>query len=277
MTNQIMPRAGAGCGALFAVALIAASNGSADASYVAGLAAIALFLPFLAYLCSLLRQAEGEGGWLAPAALAAGLAGITIKLASVAPEIAANHLPAGAMHNALQDIANAATVISMYPLALLLAAVATIALRTRVLPRGSATAQPSPPPRWPSTPASSTRPSSRRSCSSPSGRWLPVSSFSPRPEAEPSTSRPALHRRPPSGQRLTIHCPPTDDRRRPCSHPSTGGQLARQRQREMPAQADQQRLVRQLREHSRASRARSTARPADNPSAQRARPAALPS
>ena len=135
MTNQIMPRAGAGCGALFAVALIAASNGSADASYVAGLAAIALFLPFLAYLCSLLRQAEGEHGWLAPAALAAGVAGITIKLASGAPEIAANHLAAGAMHNALQDIANVATVISMYPLALLLAAVATIALRTRVLPR----------------------------------------------------------------------------------------------------------------------------------------------
>ena len=135
MTNQIMPRTGAGCGALFAVALFAASNGSADASYVAGLAAIALFLPFLAYLCSLLREAEGEHGWLAPAALAAGVAGITIKLASVAPEIAANHLPAGAMHNALRDIANTATVISMYPLALLLAAVATIALRTRVLPR----------------------------------------------------------------------------------------------------------------------------------------------
>jgi len=135
MTNQIVPRAGAGCGALFAVALIAASNGSADANYVAGLAAIALFLPFLAYLCSLLREAEGEHGWLATAALAAGVAGITIKLASGAPEIAANHLAAGAMHNALEDIANVATLISMYPLALLLAAVATIALRTRVLSR----------------------------------------------------------------------------------------------------------------------------------------------
>ena len=135
MTNQMMPRAGAGCGALFAVALIAASNGSADGNYIAGLAALALFLPFLAYLCSLLREAEGEGGWLAPAALAAGVAGLTVKLASVAPEIAANHLAAGAMHNALEDIANVATVISMYPLALLFAAVAIIALRTRVLSR----------------------------------------------------------------------------------------------------------------------------------------------
>ena len=135
MTSQMMPRAGAGCGALFAVALIAASNGSADANYIAGLAALALFLPFLAYLCSLLRQAEGEGGWLALAALAAGVAGMTVKLASVAPDIAANHLAAGAMHNALEDIANVATVISMYPLALLFAAVAIIALRTRVLSR----------------------------------------------------------------------------------------------------------------------------------------------
>ena len=135
MTNQMMPRAGAGCGALFAVALIAASNGSADANYIAGLAALALFLPFLAYLCSLLREAEGEGGWLAPAALAAGVARMTVKLASVAPDIAANHLAAGAMHSALENIANVATVISMYPLALLFAAVAIIALRTRVLSR----------------------------------------------------------------------------------------------------------------------------------------------
>lgn len=135
MTTQMMPRAGAACGGLFAVALTAASNGSADASYIAGLAALALFLPFLAYLCTLLRQAEGEHGWLAPAALAAGVAGITIKLASVAPEIAANHLASSTLHNALQDVANVATVTSMYPLALLLAAVTVIALRTKVLPR----------------------------------------------------------------------------------------------------------------------------------------------
>jgi hypothetical protein len=135
MTAQMMPRAGAACGALSAVALTAASNGTADASYIAGGAALALFLPFLAYLCALLRQAEGEHGWLAPAALAAGVAGITIKLASGAPEIAASHLAGGTVHNALQDIANVATVISMYPLALLLAAVAVIALRTTVLPR----------------------------------------------------------------------------------------------------------------------------------------------
>ena len=135
MTSQIMPRTGAGCGALFAVALTAASNGSADASYIAGFAALALFLPFLAYLCLVLREAEGEHGWLTMAALAAGTAGITIKLGSGAPEIAANHLANGIVHNALQDIANVATVTSMYPLALMLGAVAVIVLRTRVLSR----------------------------------------------------------------------------------------------------------------------------------------------
>jgi hypothetical protein len=135
MTTQMMPRAGAACGTLFAVVLAAASNGSADANYIAGGAALALFLPFLAYLCALLRQAEGEHGWLAPAALAAGVAGITIKLASGAPEIAANHLASGPLHSALQDIANVTTVISMYPLALLLAAVAVTTLRTGALPR----------------------------------------------------------------------------------------------------------------------------------------------
>ena len=64
-----------------------------------------------------------------------GMASMTVKLASVAPDIAANHLAASAMHNALEDIANVATVISMYPLALLFAAIAVIALRTRVLSR----------------------------------------------------------------------------------------------------------------------------------------------
>jgi hypothetical protein len=70
-----------------------------------------------------------------PGRAGAGVAGITIKLASGAPQIATNHLAAGTLHSALQDIANVATVTSMYPLALLLAAVAVITPRTAVLPR----------------------------------------------------------------------------------------------------------------------------------------------
>ena len=44
-------------------------------------------------------------------------------------------------------------------------------------------------------------------------------------------------------------------------HPYIGSQLARERQREMPAQAGQQRLVGQLREHARASRSGAPAQP----------------
>lgn len=59
-------------------------------------------------------------------------------------------------------------------------------------------------------------------------------------------------------------------------HPSAGGQLARQRQHEMQAQAGHQRLVRQLREHARTSRrAERAGRPVTRV-LKRIRPATLP-
>ena len=61
------------------------------------------------------------------------------------------------------------------------------------------------------------------------------------------------------------------------THPSIGSQLARERQREMLAQADQQRLVRQFREHARASRRFERAGRRMIHLLKRARPAALPS
>ena len=67
------------------------------------------------------------------------------------------------------------------------------------------------------------------------------------------------------------------DRRRPCSHPSTGSQLARERQREMLAQAGQQRLVRQLREHAKATRRSQRAGRRITRLLKRTRPATLPS
>jgi hypothetical protein len=135
VTNRMLPRLGAACGALFAVPLFAASGHSGHV-HIAALAAFALFLPFLAYLCSLLREAEGENGWLSTTAFAAGLTGITIKLLSAAPEIANRHVTSGTpLHKALQDIADAATGISLYPLAVMFAAVTILTFRTRVLPR----------------------------------------------------------------------------------------------------------------------------------------------
>ena len=135
-------RLGAACGAIFAVAL-AIANGNGQAAYasyryIVGGIAIVLFLPFLAYLCSVLRDAEPTRRWLSTTALSAGITGIALKLASGAPEVALHraHVADGTqLHNALQGIADSATLISLYPLALLLAVVAVVSLRTGVLQR----------------------------------------------------------------------------------------------------------------------------------------------
>jgi hypothetical protein len=142
MNKPALPRLGAACGAIFAIVLtIAAGNGSqsfSGARAVAGIAAITLALPFIAYLCSVLRQAEGPDGWLASTALVAGITGIVLKLASGVPDLAIHrtHLAAGTQLNtAFGAIGDGLTVLSLYPLALFCAATAIIAFRTRALPR----------------------------------------------------------------------------------------------------------------------------------------------
>lgn len=142
MTTSFASRLGAGCGALFAVVLFVASGDGNDAYLapraIAGLAALVLFVPFLAYLCSLLRRAEGENGWLATTALVAGTVGVTIKIVSVIPALALHHahVPDGTpLHDLFDGFDNAATVIALYPLAISCAAVAIIAFRASVLPR----------------------------------------------------------------------------------------------------------------------------------------------
>ena len=140
MNQPTLSRIGAACGAVFAIVLVVASgDGSQSFSEpraVAGIAALTLAVPFLAYLCSVLRAAEG--GWLAGAALAAGVTGITLKLASVAPELAMHRaqLAVGTpLHTAVDAIAGSATVLSLYPLAVFCAAVAIVGFRARALPR----------------------------------------------------------------------------------------------------------------------------------------------
>lgn len=142
MTSPLLARLGAGCGALFAIVLFVASgNGNESflaARAVAGLAALALFVPFFAYLCSLLRAAEGERGWLATTALAAGIVGITIKILSVVPALALHRARVAdgtPLHTLFDAFDNGATVIALYPLAVASAAIAVVALRTAALPR----------------------------------------------------------------------------------------------------------------------------------------------
>jgi hypothetical protein len=132
MQNSTQSRIGAACGIAFPVALsVGRSSG-----FMLGALGLTLFVPFLAYVCSALRRAEGDGGWLWYAAFGAGLMGMTLKLASAAPELAYHGIPQGSQtHRALENIAGAATVISLYPFAIFTGIVALQTLRSAVLPR----------------------------------------------------------------------------------------------------------------------------------------------
>jgi hypothetical protein len=142
MSPVIMPRLGAAAGAAFAVVLfVAAGDGSGPYSSVraiAGLAALALFVPFAGYLAAELRRAEGANGWLASTALAAGVVGITLKIASTIPTLALHRAHVGdgtAVYRVLDQFDDGATVISLFPLAVFCATTALVAFRTAVIPR----------------------------------------------------------------------------------------------------------------------------------------------
>ncbi len=142
MDIPLLPRLGATCGALFAIVLFVA-NGNGNQPFngaraTAGVAALTLVIPFLCYVCGLLRNAAQSTAWLANSALAAGLAWITLKISSGVPLLAIQrgHVADGTtLHAALNDLADAATLLSLYPLAIFCAATAVVALRTRALPR----------------------------------------------------------------------------------------------------------------------------------------------
>lgn len=108
-----------------------------DAEFViiVELIAMLLFLPFLGYLYSVLRRAEGEDGWLSATAFGAGLVDITIKLGSLAPGFAARAEGLNPqLHQALDKMNSVAFIVTMLPQGVMLAAVAIVALKTRVLP-----------------------------------------------------------------------------------------------------------------------------------------------
>jgi hypothetical protein len=136
MTARLYPRLGAASGALSALVLFAGSGHTSPGEVVREVAALVLFLPFLAYLCSHLRQAEGEGHWLTTTAFAAGVAAISIKIVTGMPVLALHHVTPGTpLYRALDNMASAASAISLYPLSLMLALIAILTLRTRLLPR----------------------------------------------------------------------------------------------------------------------------------------------
>lgn len=141
MSKPLLPRIAAACGAYFSVTLFLAvgdgSGGFSAIRYWFAMTALVSFLPFAAYLSRVLRAAEGANGWLATTALITGAAGITIKMTSGGPELAAHRQAAAStsLHDALINMGGALTVISVFPLAAMCAAVAVSALGTGALPR----------------------------------------------------------------------------------------------------------------------------------------------
>jgi hypothetical protein len=138
MSERILPRLGAATGALFVVLLFGpSSSGSASTIVIVlELLGLLLFIPFLGYLCSILREAEGPRGWLATTAFGAGLVDVTIKLGSLAPGKAADDFgDTTAIHQALEKMNNVAYITTMLPLSVLMAAVAVITLTRGGLPR----------------------------------------------------------------------------------------------------------------------------------------------
>ncbi len=132
MQTKTAARIGAACGIVFPVALSVGRNGA----FPLALAGLVLFVPFLAYICSLLRRVQDDGSWLAQAAFGAGLMGMTLKVMSGTPEIAYRGIPTHSQaHRALEGIANGATIASLYPFAVFTAIVALQSLRRGVLPR----------------------------------------------------------------------------------------------------------------------------------------------
>jgi len=137
MQGRIWPRLGAVSGVLYVVLLMGSTSTGSDAQIVIvlELIAILLFLPFLGYLYSVLRRAEGEGAWLSATAFGAGLVDLTIKLGSIAPGFAARTEGLDPqLHQALEKMNSVAFIVTMLPLGVMMAAVATVALKTRALP-----------------------------------------------------------------------------------------------------------------------------------------------
>lgn len=139
MQRPILPRLGAVCGIFYVVLILAGNSLYESGNETFGLSmellGMILFVPFLGYLYSVLRQAEGEGGWLSATAFGAGLVEFTIKLVSVIPGFAARREGLNPqLAQTLEGMGNFAYIITMLPLGVMMAAVAIVALKTRALP-----------------------------------------------------------------------------------------------------------------------------------------------
>ncbi len=137
MDKRMWPRLGAASGMLF-VALILSGDSvlvSDGVGFVMELFGLIFFVPFLGYLFSVLRRAEGGEGWLSATAFGAGLIAFALKLASAPPVIVARGGEAGSqIEGALIAMNNASFILTLLPLGVMVAAASAIVLKTKVLP-----------------------------------------------------------------------------------------------------------------------------------------------
>ena len=139
MSPHVPSRLGAGSAVAAVVGLMTLTGGgeASDSAVILGgeVLALLLFVPFLAYLYGLLRAADDRAPWLPVTFLAAGVVAIAVKLVSVVPVIAVQRGGIDpSLHHALQEMADAAFVVSLPALGICAGAAAAVVLRTGVLP-----------------------------------------------------------------------------------------------------------------------------------------------
>ena len=138
--QHLSSRLAAACGGVFAVLLFAAAGdgGYAPVREVLAMVALGLAIPFVWQVGRVLGSAATESAGLAGAAVSAGVAGIVLKMASGAPDVAIHEagLRSGTpTYDALTQLAEATTVVSLVPLAVFCGIAAALALGSGVLPR----------------------------------------------------------------------------------------------------------------------------------------------
>jgi hypothetical protein len=137
MPRPTTSRLGAASGIAYVLGILSLNSAETDSNLFLGaeIVALLLFVPFLAYLWSQFRGADGPGGWLPATAMGAGVVAIAVKLAGVLPAIL---VVQGDLTPAVADgftrFGDVSFMVSMIPLGFFLGAVAAIVVRSRLLP-----------------------------------------------------------------------------------------------------------------------------------------------
>lgn len=137
MPNHTASRLGAASGIAYVSSILVLNSAESDGNLVLGaeMLALLLFVPFLAYLWSVLRGLDAPGRWLSTTALCAGIVAINVKLMGVLPDIVARRGEAdGELAATLTRLGEVSFMASFAPLGLCLAATAAIIIRSQVLP-----------------------------------------------------------------------------------------------------------------------------------------------